>query len=356
MMYTCTFEGGGLKISTRKQVAHLARVSEATVSRVLNNVGPIKEETKLRVLKAAKELNYYPNTIAKNFALNRSGNIGVVLPFMPNIRIFSTYYFSEILSGIGVEVKAQGYDLLLLFRQPSEVLNYSVFFKTRKIDGCIILGSKDISEEIQALNELAGNGYPYCLVNQHYDGMSFNEIDADHISGSYMAVKHLIDQGFRKISILNGPQEYSNSRDRFEGYSRALSEAGISIQNNHIFSGNYSRKSGFMTAEKIVPHIEDIDAIFAANDRMAIGLIQGLERVGIVAGRDIAIVGYDNSDASTLSVPTLTSVHVPFYEMGKKAALSVIKQLQGVEGNHQIKEMLSTELIIRNSSKIKANN
>ncbi len=354
-MYTCTFEKGGIKISTRKQVAQLAGVSEATVSRVLNNVGPIKETTKLRVLQAAKQLHYYPSIIAKNLALNKSGNIGVVLPFMPNIRIFSTYYFSEILSGIGVQLKEQGYDLLMLFRQPDEVLDYSIFFKTRKIDGCIILGSKDMPEEIQALNELVENEYPYCLVNQHYEGMSFNEIDADHVSGSYMAVKHLIDQGFRSISFLNGPLEYSNSRDRYEGYRKALNEAGIPIQNNWIYNGNYSRTSGFITAEKMAPHIEKIDAIFAANDRMAIGLIQGLEGIGILAGRDIAIVGYDNSDASTLSVPTLTSVHVPFYEMGKKAALIVIKQLQGEGAIYPLQEMLSTEIIVRNSSVLKNN-
>lgn len=343
---------GGTKISTRKKVAMLACVSEATVSRVMNNVGPIKEDTKRRVLEAADQLNYYPNAIAKNFALKRSGNLGVVLPFVPNIRIFSTYYFSEILSGIGVEVKKHGYDLLLLFRQPDESMDYTLLFKTQKVDALIVLGAKDTIEEKKAFTELSANNYPFCLVNQHYEGEQFSEIDADHLNGSYLAVKHLIDQGHQNIAFLNGPLEYSNSLDRLEGYRKALLEGNIPVRDSYIYEGNYSRTSGYSAVKRMLPHLQGIDAVFAANDRMAIGLIQGLREYDYIAGKDIAVVGYDNSDAATLSAPTLTTVHVPFYEMGKMAASRLLDQLSRGDNEGFFHVKLPTQLIVRNSSEM----
>jgi DNA-binding LacI/PurR family transcriptional regulator len=307
------------------------------------------------VLQAADQLNYYPNAIAKNFALKRSGNLGVVLPFVPNIRIFSTYYFSEILSGIGIEVKKRGYDLLLLFRQPDEITDYSLLFKTQKIDACIVLGARDRPEEKEAFHDLTSNKFPFCLLNQHYEGEQFNEIDADHLNGSYLAVKHLIDQGYRNIAFLNGPLDYSNSFDRLQGYRKALVEGNIPIRDSYIFEGNYSRTSGYAAVKHILPHIEEIDSIFVANDRMATGLIQGLREYDYIVGRDIAVIGYDNSDAATLSVPTLTTVQVPFYEMGRMAASRLLDQL--IEGDKPVffHEKLPTQLVVRESSIKKKN-
>ena len=119
-------------------------MSEATVSRVLNNVGPLKEETRERVLKAAAELGYVPSRLAQQFALKRSGNIGVILPFVPKVHLFSTYYFSEILSGIGEAAKGAGYDLLLIFQSPGEAKDYARQLQMKKIDACIILVSQDV--------------------------------------------------------------------------------------------------------------------------------------------------------------------------------------------------------------------
>lgn len=342
---------GGQIIVTRKEVARLAGVSEATISRVLNGVGPLKERTRLKVLQAAKQLNYHPNAIAQSFARRRSGNLGVVLPFVPKIHLFSTYYFSEILSGIGQKVKERGYDLLLLFLSPDETVDYSLYFRTRKVDACIILGSRDTDSERRALNELAEQKLPFCIVNQRFKGEAFNEVDADHISGSYDAVRHLLEQGHRRIAFLNGPLQYSSSLERLWGYEKALGEAGIPVRDAFIFEGNYSRKSGYQAAAAIIPRLSEIDAVFAANDRMAIGFIQSLREHGWKAGEDVAVVGYDNSDAATFSDPPLTTVRVPFFEMGRIAAEKLLDQLNG-GAMPPFNEQLPTELIIRQSSKM----
>ncbi|MCL6604793.1 MAG: LacI family transcriptional regulator [Paenibacillus sp.] len=343
-----------IAIASRKEVAELAGVSEATVSRVLNNVGPLKEETKQKVLAAAKELGYVPSSLARSFARKRSGNLGVVMPYLPKARLFSAYYFSEILSGIGSKAREEGYDLLMLFRDPDGALDYAGCFGMRKIDGCIILGAKDEPEELQALRQLREEGHPFCLINQHFEGENFTEVDADHEVGSWQAVKHLAQQGFRRIAFLNGPSEYSNSRDRLRGYVRALEEEKLQWEPSLQFQGNFSRRSGIQAATEMTPVLDRIDAIFAANDRMAIGLQQGFREQGIPADRIPAIVGYDDSDAAELTMPALSSVRVPFYQLGEIAASHVLQMMEEGTSRENLHESLQiklpTELVVRASS------
>ncbi|RIX52811.1 LacI family transcriptional regulator [Paenibacillus nanensis] len=339
---------------SRKEVARLAGVSEATVSRVLNNVGPIKEETRQRVLRAAEQVGYVPNVLAQQFARKRSGNIGVILPFVPKVHLFSTYYFSEILSGIGETVSRFGYDLLLIFRQPDDAKDYAILFRTHKVDACIVLGSRDVPEERAALAELQTEGYPFCLVNQRFESAEFLTVDADHAAGSGEAVRHLIGIGRRRIAFLNGPPEYSNSMDRYAGYKAALRENGLDVREDLVYIGNYSRKSGYLLAEEIGKRIRggEIDAVFAANDRMAIGLMQGLKEQGVEPGKAYSLVGYDDSDASRMTSPALSTVSVPFYEMGKLAAEKLLDPEQQDDRKQRHEHLLPIRFLARETSLI----
>ena len=302
-------------------------MSEATVSRVFNNVSPLREETKQKVLEAAASLNYQPNALARNFATGKSGNIGVIVPYLPKVHLLSTYYFSEILSGIGVELGEHNYNLLLMFQSPHERIDYVQLFRTQKIDGCIILGSKDVPAELEEIEKLHELSLPYCIVNQSFEGHSFNSIDADHYKGSFEAVSLLLEKGFRKIAFLNGPSEYSNSRERLKGYQDALITFGIKPYTERIFQGNYSRTSGLDVSTEMGPLMPEIDAIFTGNDRMAIGLMQGLSEQGFRVGQDYALIGYDDSDIARMVQPGLSSVKVPFFEMGKIAAKKMLDAL-----------------------------
>ncbi|MHC2184080.1 LacI family DNA-binding transcriptional regulator [Paenibacillus sp. PvR098] len=360
-----------VRIITRKEVAELAGVSEATVSRVFNDVGPMKEETKQRVLQAAKKLNYHPNAIAQSFARRRSGNLGVVLPYVPKVHIFSTYYFSEILSGIGAQVKESGYDMLLMLRSPGEESDYVRMFRSQKVDACIILGAMDTPGERAELKKLEEGGFPFCLVNQHYVGERFNEVDADHETGSYLAVRYLLNLGYRGIAILGGSPQFSNSVDRLRGYTRAMREAGLlepgteagtreGIPPYWYYEGNYSRTSGYHAAAELHRNLDRVDAVFVSNDRMAVGLMQGLRELGCNPGKDLAIIGYDDSDAARMTDPPLTSVAVPFYELGRLAAENVLHLAAGgsesntaaAADSFQLK--LDTKLVIRQSCRNKS--
>ena len=300
-------------------------------------------------MEAAKTLNYHPNAIAQSFARRRSGNLGVVLPYVPKVHLFSTYFFSEILSGIGSKVREKGYDLLLMFRSPEDESEYADIFRSQKVDACLILGAGDTPNEREQLKKLEDGGHPFCLVNQHFSGEHFNEVDADHTGGSYRAVKYLLDKGYRRIAFLNGSPQFSSSGDRWHGYKLAMEEAGIDSTQvqSWYYEGNYSRTSGYRAAAQMAEHIGELDAVFSANDRMATGLMQGLRERGFEAGRDFAIIGCDNSDAARVTDPPLTSVAVPFYEMGSLAAERLLEQLGGEGSGFQLK--LDTELIVRQS-------
>lgn len=315
----------------------------------------MKEETRQRVLEAARQVGYTPNAIARSFARRRSGNLGVVMPYVPKARLFSAYYFSEILSGIGSSAQANKYDLLMLFREPGGTMDYMSLFRSRKVDACIILGAKDELCEREAIRDLDQGGHPYCLINQRFDGENFHVVDADHAEGGYNAVRHLIKAGYRKIAFLNGPDVYSNSRDRLTGYRRALNEAGIGLDPSLLFEGNFSRKSGLAAAELIASHLPGIEAVFAANDRMAIGLLQGLRARGVRPEHMPALVGYDDSDSAEMSDPPLTSVRVPFYQLGERAASHVLHLLENQDGpndhaQERMQLLLPTDLVIRASS------
>jgi LacI family transcriptional regulator len=337
-------------LTNRKKVAELAGVSEATVSRVLNGIGPMKESTRKRVLEAAKQLNYELNAVASSFARGKSGNLGVVLPHVPKVHLFSTYYFSEILSGIGEAVRSKGYGLLLLFRDPASAYDYVSLYRTQRVDACIVLGASSMVTELEGINRLAEERLPFCVMDQRFDNPSVSIVAADHELGSYNAVKHLIDKGCRRIGFLNGSPQYSNSQDRMTGYRKALRDAEIRYEESIVYEGNYSRTSGNLAAKQVYADLDKLDAIFVSNDRMAIGLMQGLRERGCELPADLKVVSYDDSDAASLTEPPLTTVKVPFYEMGRLAAEKLLTRLTDKDETELvINEKLQTELKVRKS-------
>lgn len=340
-----------VSLAKRKDVAKLAGVSEATVSRVFNNVGPLRKETKQKVFDAAKSLNYQPNALAQNFATGKSGNIGVIVPYLPKVHLLSTHYFSEILSGIGMKLAKYQYNLLVIFQSPHEKKDFVQLFRSQKVDGCIILGSKDVAGEKDEIDRLHKSALPYCLVNQTFEGFPFLSIDANHYEGSLEAVSLLLEKGFKNIAFLNGPLEYSNSIERLNGFRDAHTNAGIEMNKELIFQGNYSRTSGIQRATEIGSLMSSIDAVFAGNDRMAIGLMQGLSKLGYQVGKDYALIGYDNSDIASMIQPQLTSVHVPLFEMGEMAVDKVLNALNGKTEVFQ--ERIPVTLIERESIQVK---
>ena len=388
---------------TRDDVAKLACVSGATVSRVFNNPQSVSQATRDRVLKAAKELNYHPNVIASNFTKGISGNIGVVVPKIPKVHVFSVYYFAELLSGIGEALSEHGYNLVLFFHDISSILNrskissgiadtsfdnisssqiitsnsenlasdsensashlevnnfdnksfiisggnYEKYFTGGKVDGCILLGTYYNDPEIIKLKQ---RGYKFCLINNYMKDLDINFIDVDNVKGSINAINYLVSLGHKNIAFLNGPAYFINSIDRLKGYKIALESNGISFNKSLVLEGNYGRKSGYYAAKKILKLENRPTAVFVANDRMAVGLIQGLTEANIKVPEDISVLGYDDSDVATLITPSLTTMRISFYELGKRCATEFIKYILNNENIFNI--FVEPELVIRKSTAI----
>ena len=337
-------------MSKRREVAELAGVSEATVSRVMNNVGPIKEETRKKVAEAAEALNYKLDTIASSFARGKSCNLGVVLPKLPKVSLFSTYYFSEILSGIGEAVQGAGYGLLLLYRNPTNPFDYASLLQQRRVDACLVLGASDLGAEEEGLKHAADRGLPICLVDHEPVDFRISVVGTDHEQGSHTAVHHLISHGCRRIGFLNGAPHYSGSRARLHGYKRAIDELNVPFEPKLLWEGNYSRSSGYRLAAAVLDRMADLDGMFIANDRMALGLMQGLRELGMRLPEDLPMVGYDDSDVASIAEPALTTMRVPFFEMGYQAAREMLQRFNGWDAEASVFQYkLPTELIIRKS-------
>jgi LacI family transcriptional regulator len=317
------------------------------VSRVFNHPSSVTSETRERVLGAARELNYHRNVLASNFVRGRTGNIGVILPDIPNVHIFSVYYFSELLSGIGAVLSREGFGLLLSFHktETSRRNDYESYFTEGRVDGCILLGTL---RNDPALLELKAKGYRFCLLNNYLKHSGISYADVDNVAGARALTSHLYQQGCRRIAFLNGPPAYTNSIDRMDGYKRALAEHGGEFRTDYVLEGNYGRKSGYAAAEQLVKLRPRPDAVFAANDRMAAGLIQGLHDQGWSVPRDIAVAGYDDSDISTVIIPALTTVRIPFFDLGRSCAERFIELLGGAREHFEI--IIEPELIVRQSA------
>ena len=334
-------------MANRNDVAKAAGVSGATVSRVFGNTGPVSEQTRQVVFKTAKELGYSPNIVARNFVKRSSGNIGVVVPMIPKVHIFSVHYFSELLSGIGEALSEKGFGLLLMFRrmEADHGEGFTSFFSGGRVDGCILLGTTKDDWPL-----LEKEKHYFCLINNYLKEKDISFIDTDNVYGSFMAVSHLISLGHTKIALLNGPKKFTNSIDREKGYLNALDAYKIPVVPEYFYEGNYGYKSGVTVAEAMIRSANMPSAVFAANDRMAAGLIAGLKQKRIKVPEDISVIGYDDSDIASTTVPAITTVRIPFYEMGYECGMKFIELMES-KGEKKFQVFIKPELVIRESTK-----
>jgi LacI family transcriptional regulator len=332
---------------TRNDVAHYANVSGATVSRVFNHPDQVSTETIKLVIDAAEALHYHPNAIAQHFVRGTTGNLGVLIPWYPKVHLFSSYYFSELLSGIGKAIEHTNYDLMLTFyNREKNGVDFEPYFKRNKVDGFVILGS---TLEDTSLIELYKKNYQFCLINHRVDNSAISYVDVDHYLSATIATSHLHELGCQTIGFLNGLPHYRNSIDRYNGYKDTLAQLGLSLVSEHLFEGNYGFKSGYHTAQKILAQQNPPEGIFCANDRMAAGLLRGLVEAGKLIPQDMRIIGCDNLDIGRITWPTLSTLHVPLFEMGYRCATLFLSQLNS-PAYEPFTHIFKPELIVRQSS------
>ena len=333
--------------STIKDVAKKAKVSIATVSFVINDSKPISEETKNRVLKAIKSLNYHPSKSAVNLVSGKTGNIGFILTDDHFLR--TEPFYTTIFLGTEFEARSEGYYILLTSIKPdfNEEDILPRFILNKSVDGIIIAGKipHKLIEKISAYN------LPTVFVDYIPPSNSYPLVLIDNIQGALLATNHLIDLGHKNIAFIGGDIEHPSLTDRLNGYKQALQTAHIPVKNNLIVTdAKYpDRQNGFNSAKKLFSKNKNVTAVFAANDAMAIGVQHYLKDNGYNVPEDISLIGFDDIEADLMLRPPLTTIRVPKIEMGIEALKLIVNTLKNKKSISK-KVLVPVELIVREST------
>ncbi|MBN1304698.1 MAG: LacI family DNA-binding transcriptional regulator [Anaerolineales bacterium] len=324
-----------------KEVAKLAKVSTATVSRVLNHQSNVNPELRERVLAAVKDLDYHPSNIARNMRRQTSKIIGIVIPDISNS------FFTGVVRGIEDIAHNKGYKVFLCNsdRNPEKEQMYIEVLAMERISGAIVVPYRE--ENFQPFEKL---NIPYVFVNQTLPGMQIASVVLDNFKGAYGATKHLIDKGHTRIGLINGPKNRSVETQRFIGYQKALLDSGIQIDANIIVSGELFADQAEEAADQILSVPDRPTALFALNNTLTIGTLKSISKHGLLIPGDISIVGFDDMPWLSFFTPPITVVKQPTYRIGTTAAQLLF---EGIDNDGNIKAnnvILEPEMIIRSST------
>ncbi len=316
-----------------KDVAREAGVSATTVSYVLNNTPTetIREETRRRVTKAVQKLGYVPNLNARSLSSRRSNLIGVLIPQTEPGKefMFSNPFYGELLSSIEYTARRNGYHLLLSGTEEDH--NYLNIAQNRGVDGIIIVGTYPG----ESLNELKRCGIPIVLVDSYVKDEAFHTIGIEDKEGARMATRYLIDKGHRKIAFISGSlRENGVNIKRYQGYCDALTEAGLHMDPNAIYSGTVDFEFGMAAADEYIKRGCQQTAAFVTADIIAMGVLKGMSRQGLKVPDDLSVVSFDDVYLANMSDPSLTTVHQDIGEKGSMAVQLVLEAARAGEHKH----------------------
>lgn len=314
-------------------VAEKAEVGIGTVSRVLNNSSKVKKETREKVLKIMKELNYRPNKVAQNLASQKANAIGVVVP------TFIDHFFVEVLKGIQDALEEEKIDLILYKIDKDQQMMDKILdiVHSKKVDG-IAAVTMDICED--DYQPLLAENIPVVLADE--DSPDFHSIHLDDLKGAAMAVEYLIEKGHRDIAFINGIKESQHGINRLKGVKKVLAENDLVLNSELLKFGDFHTEDGYQSMQEILelPEEEWPSAVFAASDNQAIGALQALEEKGLKAPDDIAVIGYDNIELAKYL--EITTIWQPMYQLGHLTIEVLLKAING-----ELKETYHKELELK---------
>lgn len=320
-------------------VAARAGVSHQTVSRVLNEPGLVRPETRQRVLTAIEELGYRRNMSARALATNRTRLVGIV---NPGVTLLGP---SHTTVAIENAARAAGYATTTAGTEDASASPHDVldFFLNLGVEGIIVVAPT--LELADVARELAGS-LPVVVIAAHLvDPGPLHVVAIDHEQGARDATRHLLDLGHRDIAHVAGPSNWFDARARADGWRAELSEAGVQVP--EVIAGGWDARQGYSAAQRLLQRPVLPTAVFAANDHLALGMMRAFHEAGVRIPGDVAIVGYDDVAGAGFFEPPLTTVRQPFQEVGEQAVKTLLAQLGGDE--HDPPPSLP-ELIVRASS------
>ena len=324
-----------------KEVAKAAGVSPSTVSRVLTGKIPVNDDTRARVLNAVATMNYQPNACAQGLKGGRLHTIGLVIPNVRNL------VFPAAIRGIEDMAKQNGYTVVLC--NTDEDIEKERFYieslRRRLIDGFIFSTARPGHEY---LLDLHNEGVPVVFFIREF-GNSVNTVVLDNEGGAYQATNYMISRGMKKIALINGRLDLPLYQHRYDGYKRALREAGLQETPGMVIHDVSGWDDGYQAMCELLDKNIRPDAVFATSDPKAIGVIKAIQDAGLRVPQDISVMGFDDLDFSAMLNPPLTTVAQPFYEMGIRACKRLIQLIEKGKSSKSKVDVLPAELVIRQS-------
>ena len=336
--------------ATIREVASVAGVSTQTVSRVINERPDVSPETRRRVQEVIKKLSYRPSALARSLISQRSHTLGVVTSGLRHIGP------SRTLSGITSAAEEAGYSILLKELPSYGTEDITPIFQAlfaRHVDG-IIWAVPEVGDNRKWVNHSPANMEVPLVYLTMEPRENISVVAIDNYLGGRMAMSHLLEQGYRRIAHICGPLDWWEARQRISAWKDSLIEAGLEPSDSHCVEGTWSSASGALAIEKLFDQYSDMEAVFIANDQMALGAMQFFAEKKIRIPQDIGIVGFDNIPESAFFFPALTTVQQDQYNVAKIAVAEVIKIIesgwQGLEPVDPKSIVLPPTLIVRQSS------
>ena len=309
---------------TIKDVARLAGVSISTVSRVMNNSKPVSPEARKKVLDAINKLDFKPNELARSLVMRRSNLVGVI------VEDIGIEYMAHLIRGIEEIGRVYNYDILLSSSYGSEdALNNSIdFLATKQVEGLVII-TENLSDDL--LLKLRETRIPFILLDRYYSFKTINTVKIDYEKEEYKLVKYLYDQGNQEVLFINNSDDNILNNSKLLGYNKAVEEYN---KNSYVLNvdGNTSN-DGYNIGGEACKLCKDknITAVSCLNDEVAIGFIDYCADNGINVPEDISVAGFGDKSIASIYRPNLTSVEIPYYDVGAIAIRALIKRIKKEE-------------------------
>ncbi len=335
--------------ATIKDVARIAGVSTQTVSRVINDRPDVAPETRAHIQQIVMDLDYKPSALARSLISQRSYTLGVVTAGLKYLGP------SRTLNGITSMAGNLKYDLLLeeLPRFDTEDIKPLIQdLLSHHVDG-IVWAVPEVGDNRRWVDEILMDVPVPVVFLTMQARAGVNTVSVDNYAGGVLATRHLLEQSRLHIGHISGPLDWWEARQRKQAWQETLGKAGIMASENHWAEGNWSSASGEMAFEQLLQSYPEMDALFVANDQMALSVLHTANRRGLHVPRDLAVVGFDNFLESAYFWPALTTVNHNHHELGCRAVEQVVKQIEAARQNKEIETqtvLLSTELVVRDSS------
>jgi LacI family transcriptional regulator len=329
---------------TIADVARVVGVSMMTVSRVINNKGDVSPATRQRVLQVIEDLGYRPSGIARGLATQHTGTLGLVVPDIANP------FFAEVARGVENIAHAQGYNVFLCNTNEDQNRELDVLnsLAEKWVDGIVLCSSRLDND---ALLEVTQSHPAVVLVNRRLeaDASGVSTVLVDDLTGARMATEHLIHTGHKNIGFLTGPPGSRSGQWRVQGYRETMQSAGIPILPPWMQSCSPIAAHGCEIAKVLLSVHPEITALLCYNDLVAVGALKAYQEAGLRVPEDVAVVGFDDIPLAALVTPSLTTCHIPRYDLGARAVELLLEQISSFDDNSR-EVILHPHLIIRSSA------